>query len=239
MRLSLSLTWATLTLALTGVHGATIIAPSSVGAGEGSANVSGPFNSTPATIQFIIDVSQLSLSIGDEIISIAFRQDNTDPSINAPAAGFSFSNWDLVLSSSLNAPGSLSSTYASNLAGDAVGVRSGSLAVGAGDFPGGASPNTFAPAIIFTTPFVYTGANGGHLLFTLTHDGAASYIQTDAHGGAGIGAIVVSSGYQDLTGTVVANVTPVVLLGINPVPEPGTAIAGLLAVALLAKFRRR
>jgi hypothetical protein len=126
--------------------------------GEGSAT---------ATFQWDLAASQLTPMVGDSITAIGFRLPSGASSVSGP---IDIGTWDLQLSSSLNPIGSLSTTFANNIASNAVTVVSGGLILGS--VTGGTGPNPFF-AIDFTTPFTYTG---GDLLMTLTVANATDFL---------------------------------------------------------------
>ncbi|MFZ5801384.1 MAG: hypothetical protein ACOY3D_08450, partial [Candidatus Omnitrophota bacterium] len=119
------------------------------------------------TLQIVYAVSQLSgLPAGSSINGMAFRLNGGTDS--GPASDRTWINYDIQFSSSLNPPGSLSSTFAANIGPDVVTVRSGTLTIPGGSFPGGSTPNAFGFLIPFTIPYAY---GGGDLLITIRHTG--------------------------------------------------------------------
>ncbi|MBX3377251.1 MAG: hypothetical protein KF678_09650 [Phycisphaeraceae bacterium] len=111
-----------------------------------------------------------------------------------PPASVTFQNFDITLSTSLNAAGSLSTVYTENIGPDAVQVRSGALTFIANSFPGGAvTPafNAWGPLVPFANHYDYLG---GNLLLTIRHTGTGSSSGgLDWVGGANCQAIGVSS----------------------------------------------
>ncbi|MBL9115254.1 MAG: choice-of-anchor D domain-containing protein [Verrucomicrobiaceae bacterium] len=102
------------------------------------------------------------IPIGSKITSLAYRLGSFESSW--PASTRTFTTFDIQLSSVAAAPGSLSTSFATNLGPDAVTVRSGSLSIS----PNSYVPGVNGPTINFTTPYVYTG---GNLLVTVRHSG--------------------------------------------------------------------
>ncbi len=136
---------------------------------RGSATSTSLLNLSPRTAQLGLDAGELrGLAPGSQFIGMGYR---AGVSAAWPAANQSFKKYDIQLSRSNNAPGSLSDTIATNVGSDAVTVRSGALAVGAGALlPWPASPG-YAPwslEIPFANPYMYTG---GPLLTVIRSDG--------------------------------------------------------------------
>jgi hypothetical protein len=216
------------------VYATPIVVPASAAATEASDSIASVLGSGPRTLQFAYDSTQLGgLTVGSVLTGLAFRLDVTEPA-------FPFTlNWlsyNIVLSTSLNNPGVLSPTFANNIGPDAVTVRSGSLTLPAGSFPGGGSPNAFGPTISFTTSYTYMG---GDLLLTISHTGNGNQsfgvdAVTDAPGlyqglvAASFNAATADAGF--------ATKSPVVQF--TAVPEPGT-LTLLLAGSFALRFRRR
>jgi subtilisin-like proprotein convertase family protein len=122
-----------------------------------------PFFNNAASMQCAFSSHLLKyIPIGSKITSMAYRLGSFETTW--PATARTFTTYDVQLSSVVAEPGSLSTTYATNIAADVVTVRNGALTV---------NPNTYTagvngPAIPFTTPFIYTG---GNLLLTVRHSG--------------------------------------------------------------------
>jgi hypothetical protein len=131
-------------------------------------------NSAARSYQLVVGPSELSgIPAGSRITGIAWRRPSWQAFAAWPGTGFActFANYDITLSDSLRAPGSLSTTYTDNIAPDAVLVRSGPLVLSGPFFPGGAvtpATNPFGTTIAFAQPYTYTG---GRLLLTVRHSG--------------------------------------------------------------------
>lgn len=214
--------------------------PTSFASTEGNGGVSLPLDATAATVQFIYPTSVLSgLAPGDQITGIAFR---LGAGATSPNTDLTFSNYQIQLSQSNNAPGSLSTTFANNISSDVVTVRSGSLTLTANSFPSGATPNAFGSAINFTTPYTYTG---GALLITLRHTGNSSGLSPiiDADGTFGGQSLNASGSFSATTGNP-AFATPIAQFTVQPVPFafsplPGLLLTGVGKLALRVRNQRR
>jgi hypothetical protein len=204
---------------------------------EGAGNsAGGGIIDAASTIQFIYGSSFLSgIPIGAQIGGIQFRREGGFAS--TPNADVTYTNFSLTLSKSLAAPGSLSTTFASNQGPDAIEVRNGSLFVATNAYPGTLSPNAFGPVISFTTPYTYTG---GDLLVTIRHTGADSNIGVqgrilDAENDPNL-QYLLSTGSLSTTATVNHAYAPVANLII---PEPtGLCLLGGGALLLCRRARR-
>lgn len=184
------------------------------------------------------------LTPGSVLTGFQFRRDGGFGS--TPNADTTYTSFDVTLSQSANAPGALSTTFASNIGGGAVAVRTGSLTFPTDSFPGGAGPNGFGPLITFATPYTYTG---GDLLVTIRHTGAVSAIGTqgrflDAEADAGL-QYLRATGFTAATATVNQGLAPVVNFQFTPVaavpapPAAALALMGLATAGGLARLRRR
>jgi len=218
------------------LQAATLTFPNGSGAVEGSTSISGIFNTAPVTFQFVWAASELgALSIGDQITGIRFRQDGGG--VAEPSAGSTFTDYSIAVSASANAIGSLSTTFASNVSGTSVVVRTGGLTIPAGAYPGGSSPNSFGPLIGFTTPYGYTG---GDLLFTITHTGGTGFFSVDVTFNSALGDIVTASGNTASSGIVVAGIAVIGQLEFDSaVPEPSAIVLLAIGLPAILVLRRR
>jgi hypothetical protein len=215
-----------------------IVLPNANTTANGNAAQLDSLGDSGRTFQWVYSASQLTSVIGDEITGIGFRRQAGGSTVTSPMV---FAAWNLQVGSSLNPPGSLSSTFAANQAPNTITVRSGPLTIPANFLIGGAGPNPFID-IPFTTPFTYTG---GDVLFTLSLSGNtnANFVDanslpnpvTDTVGAFGFNA--TSGQSQTLNSPVTRLDVAVAVL----VPEPSTlALLGLggMASAGWRRWRR-
>ncbi|MFO0861042.1 MAG: hypothetical protein U0570_10825 [Phycisphaerales bacterium] len=108
---------------------------------------------------------------GSDFVGFAYR--NFSYTNAWPAATAIYSNFDLQLSRSNNAPGALSTTVADNVGADAVTVRTGPLTFNAGAFPVSEMPwiAPYGPEVPFANVYHY---RNGPLLSVLRHSGQSS-----------------------------------------------------------------
>lgn len=222
---------------------AVIVAPNAYESAEADATLSGPFQANPITLQWIFAASQFSsITSGTQLTAIGFRLNGGSDTL--PVSDVDFTDWNLQLSSSLNAVGSLSATFANNIGPDAVTVRSGALTIPASSFPGGATPNGFY-FIPFSTAYTY---NGGDLLLTLTHTGGMGAagplgFANDAltlGTAPGITDTVLQNSYQAGSGSAQFFNSPVTAFRTDgAVPEPSALFLAGAGLAVLGLLRRR
>jgi hypothetical protein len=217
----------------------TAVVPSAFAATEG--NISFAYTSTlQITYQQVYGTALLgALTPGTQITGMSFRLDGGSP--NGPTTAYNFANFDIRIGTSVFAPGSLSSTVASNLGGDTVLARSGALSFGVNSFFGGAGANPFGPVITFTTPYTY---NGGHLLLTVSHSaGGGSNIAFDAASTLGTNAQYRQEFGTYNSATTSQNVGSIGLITqfqtAVVIPEPGTLALLALGATLGLVVKRR
>jgi hypothetical protein len=151
----------------------TIIVPAQFALAEAGSSDNAPLGATEQHFQQAFSSALLTnLSVGNWIDGIAFRVQGGETALPAQTIPI----YDISLSQSPNAPGSLSATFADNRGADFLTVRSGALIVNAGDFPGGSSPNNLG-WIPFSTPYQY---QGGDLLIEVDYQGFSAGRDADA-----------------------------------------------------------
>lgn len=210
------------------------VVPSNYENAPGTGVFIGPLANTARTYQLLMHESLLTSLVGLELTGMTFR---LPPSATAPWPGSDafFSNYDIYLSGSVD-PSARSLTFEQNIVGPQTQVRSGSLLVGANDFPSGVTPNDFGPAIGFDSGYVYTG---GNLLVEIRHTGNTSTSRnvdaliTSTPGYGSLFSAAWQSGYEATTG-LQGNFS---IIQFTAVPTPGAA--ALLGMGLLAGARRR
>lgn len=237
------LTIAALTSALIiPLHAANIVvvAPNANTTTSGSTGTGAVFQTEDFTFQWLLDAGQFSaVPIGSQVTSIGFRV--IAGSRSTPDASVTFPHWNLQLSSSEFAVGSLGSAFSSNISLDVVSVYSGPLTIPARSFQnlGSSQPFFF---ILLTTPYTYMGNN---LLATLSMEGAANDIYLDAVGVDGVGDTVGAAEFNAIEGTSQFfnyPVTAYVFSTPSQVPEPSACVlfgSGLLGLVALTQRRRR
>jgi hypothetical protein len=151
----------------------TIIVPGQFALAEAGSSDNAPLGATEQHFQQVFSSALLiNINVGNWIDGIAFRVEGNETALPAQ----SIPVYNISLSESPNAPGSLNATFANNRGADYLTVRSGPLTVNAGDFPGGSSPNNFG-WISFSTPYQY---QGGDLLVEVAYQGFSAGRDADA-----------------------------------------------------------
>jgi hypothetical protein len=199
--LGMSVGWA---CAIAGVAMAEPASVPSVGNGvELSNGQEGPIGgNTPRRYQMVMDARALAgIPPGSVLTGIRFRQDNPTAA-PWPAAGFSFSDYELRISAAATSAATMSTTYDANVSGPATLVKDGTLAIAAGAFPGGAAsgatPEAFGPLIAFDTRFTYAG---GSLCLDFNHSGTGLVASEFIDAGIQPGTDFVSGLYSNTSRT--------------------------------------
>ncbi len=215
-----------------------VVIPSAFASTEGGNSNGGVLGPNARTFQYDYSSSVLTLHPGDSLIGLAFR---LNTGVGAISGALSWTQFDIQIATSTAAPGSLSTTFATNAGTDATTVRSGALNFAAGAFPTGHTPNSFGPEIHFSMPFTYAG---GDLLITIrtsgNGQGTAVLVDSDPN---------TSGSYQGQGSTLgssatVANgatsTTAIMELDVAA-PEPGTLMlmAGGMLIAMAGARARR
>lgn len=224
---------------------ATIVIPSSLIGVDGGVPDTSPLGQDhEVRFQQVFGSALLSgLNIGDKISGITFRVSGLADS-GVPAQ--TITNYEIRLSQSVNAPGSLSMTFASNRGVDEVIVRSGALVIAASDFAAGAGagPEPLGAMIGFNTPYTYIG---GNLLLEIAYTGFADGRGADQGSlfpGSqqiftlpGVGSFSAAVADYSEVGVFVTG------LRVNEdgqnVPEPGTMLLVSAGLGVAAVIRRR
>jgi hypothetical protein len=219
-----------------------VVTPNANAGVEGAEGTFVPFGPNEWTFQWAIAASQFdSVPVGSQLTAIGLRLDAGQGTI--PGSDFTITNWNLQVSQSLNAPSSLSATYANNIAADVVTVRTGALTIAANSLIGGPGVNPFF-SIAFTVPYTY---NGGDLLLTLRHSGGGPNPLLDGIDVSAIIGTVGTAGDQDATAAppdrvnyYYAPVTQFEFTSAVAAPEPSSlALLGVGAVGILGYVGRR
>jgi hypothetical protein len=143
------LLWCTCLLFLPSISPVALAVPVVVGATDASEGNRFPWGIDGSMRwQQVFSASELTGFVGQTLDQIAYR------SSQGPL-GYNISSLIISVSTSTNAPGSLSSTFADNVGSDnTVVFNQTNITVGANSSSGG-----FDFALPFTTPFLYTGGN--------------------------------------------------------------------------------
>jgi hypothetical protein len=196
------------------------VVPSANATVEGDTSVSA-LNNSAQTYQWVYGASNIPFPSGTVITSLAYRLDGGQPT--GPSGSRSISTYQITLSPSNFAPGSLSTTFADNIGAGSVVVHSGGVSLSANSFTGGAGANPFGPAINFDTPYTYTG---GALLITVTHTGTGNadiILDAQSNSVSTPVQLLSASNFNASSGTL-SGFAPVVQLGTTPVPEPSSML---------------
>lgn len=213
----------------------TFIVPPGFETTDGDASLSRPLRLDASTMQFAFSASMLSLQPGSPIGGLQFRLDSSSGPGTVDAV---WTDYTVILSGSLFAVGSLSTNFGSNIAGDAVTVRSGALTIPAFSMIGngsGSTPSDFGFLLQFDNQYVYAG---GDLLVTIIHTGGGISQNVDGQTLPGT-QFLSAAGYGTSTATTNLGVAPVVQFTV--VPEPASVFAGALTAGALGLtvWRRR
>jgi hypothetical protein len=224
--------------AATVVGAQTVIVPGQFALVEAGSSDNAPLGASEQHFQQVFSSALLtSLTPGDWINSMAFRVQGNEAALPAQTIPV----YNISLSQSPNAPGSLSATFANNRGADFLTVRSGALTVLAGDFPGGSSPNSFG-WILFSTPYQY---QGGDLLIEVAYQGFLTGRNADAAYPftANLAQTAFGTGYNSTTADAGLYAEALVMgFSITPVPEPSASFmvgAGFLLLAFRMSRKNR
>lgn len=142
-------------------NGITDRAVSLLGGGPGDDAIDGSgsdISNADFVVQQFIGAADLEMNVGDAITGYQLRLDGTITTAY-PAANGGFAQYDVYIGVAAGEP--LADDLASNFVGAATQVRAGALTWPAGAWtPRGADPVApWGPAIMFDTPYVYTGGD--------------------------------------------------------------------------------
>ncbi|CAN5348680.1 hypothetical protein BH09PLA1_BH09PLA1_13910 [soil metagenome] len=196
----------------------------------------GPLSNAQRTYQLLIDDTQLTGIVGQQVDGITWRLPSA-ATANYPTADILYNNFDIRLSESVE-PSARSLTFANNVVGAQTLVRSGALTIGAGSFKvEPVAPHGFGMLIQFDTPYAYTGGNLLIELRTTGHNGSSSSVDAMITSSAGYGTLFSAAWQSSYTATTGLQGNAVVTQIHTVVPEP--ASLALLAGALMALISRR
>jgi hypothetical protein len=225
-----------LTLVLASPGLAQVVVPNSYENTAGGGSFLGPLSSAFRIYQLIIDDSQLTDLVGEQLASITWRL-LPSATVNWPTADVNISNYDILLSNSVD-PVNRSLTFANNVVGAQTLVRTGPLLIPAGSFKAESSPQPFGLELVFDTPYLYTG---GNLLIELrksTFTGTSASTDALLTSNPDYGNLV-SAAWSGTSGATSGSQGNAVVTRINTiVPEPATLSAAMGGLALLIRRRR-
>jgi hypothetical protein len=197
----------------------TNIVPGQFALAEAGSSDNAPLGASEQHFQQVFSSALLTdLSVGYWIDGIAFRVEGNETAVPAQTIPI----YNISLSQSPNAPGSLSTTFADNRGADFLTVRSGALTLNASDFPGGSSPNNFG-WISFSTPYQY---QGGDLLIEVAYQGFSAGRNADAGYPftANLAQTAFGNGYNSTTADAGLYAEALVMgfsiSSVDPIPEP-------------------
>jgi hypothetical protein len=185
------------------------------------------------TYQVLCPASQLvGLPIGGTINSIRMRQWNP-AAAPWPPAGSTITTYEIRIGPSTKTPTTMSGTFADNFTSPVL-VRSGSLSLAAGAYPGGAAggttPEAWGPEITFSTPYTYTG---GSLVFEFRNSGNGASTFADSNNSNALGNAVGIAGTSAGTTGFLTQTSLVMQLGVTAantqfltIPNANDTVAG-------------
>lgn len=222
--------------ACTSALSAAVVVPNASAATDGDTSFAGPLSRFARTYQLLIDDTQLSGIVGQQITGVTWRLPG-GTATSWPASDVNYTAFNIFLSGSVE-PSARSATMANNIVGPQTQVRSGALTIPASAFPGtGASPNAFGFVINFNSPYTYSG---GNLLLELrqsAHDGTDQSVDAVGTSTPGYGTAFSAQWDSGIDGTVGIAANAIVTQFITVVPEP-TSIA-MIGSALGALLKRK
>jgi hypothetical protein len=182
-----------------------VVVPASLANVIGPSNQEGTIGGTGVRrFQYNISESALGAKPGDVILGMAFRLEDTSLE-SWPPSDVTIADYEVRLSSGI-APGSMTTTYANNIAGTQKLVADGSLAIEQGIFQAdGATPRQYGLVIMFDTPYAYFG---GDVCVDINHTGTGlsnsqgmDATQFNDFGASGVRGLYSNVSRTALTGT--------------------------------------
>ena len=113
------------------------------------------FTSTARTYQYVIDESQLTNIIGENIVGLRMRLNET-ATAPGPAAAINSTDFEVWIGPGVD-PSAMTATAANNFTSAPTQIRDGVMDIAAGSF-GTGNPAPFGPTIA-TTEWLYTGGD--------------------------------------------------------------------------------
>ena len=144
----------------------TVVVPNTFENTTAAVSFLGPLNSGARSYQLLINQSELTDMVGQNLDGISFRS-LASATAAWPVNDVIFTDFDIYISESV-APASKSLVFANNVVGTQTQVRSGELVIEAGSWPPGGVEG-WGSVIAFDIPYLYTGE---HLLVEFRHTGA-------------------------------------------------------------------
>jgi hypothetical protein len=131
-----------------------VIVPSSATTQEGSQAGTFGINAGLTSQELYMPADMPGLNVGDQITGIHLRLNSGTSSY--PTTAVTWSRFDIAAGIGQS---SLSPTFANNFVATPTTVRTGSLAMDTGFFPGTGAPRDWSALISFDSPYTYTGGN--------------------------------------------------------------------------------
>jgi hypothetical protein len=219
------------------------VVPNQFTAAEGNSSSSTLFQAGASSLQVYYSadfIAAAGIGVGDTITGVAYRR--TGGGATGPVGDTTMLSYNIFMSQSFATPGEMTTTYANNVVGGQMQVRTGSQTFLANSMPGGGTPNAFGSIVDFDTGYVYTG---GSMLIEVrrsarTGDVTAFNTDVDNTAGSQVGARWLFNLTSDAatTGTLSSS-AQIFQLEFTPVPEPSTlAVFAIGGLSLLAARRR-
>ncbi len=154
------------------------VVPSDYETTPGPAGFTSEFATTARTMQLLIQDTQLTNILNQQIIGVSWRLP-ASASSNWPASDETIADYEFYLGPSVDPVNMSTTDFGSNFTGPKMQVRDGSMTVLANSYTFGNTPNDWGPEMTFILDSVYV-YTGGHLLIELHQSGASSSRSVDA-----------------------------------------------------------